>query len=129
MTQLSFVFFFHIFMQCECEEYRNPDPFLERSRDNLNLRNTVDHGLKYILFLSPENKRAHKLFWKITSHNLPDHLERAFMLIQHCLWQCLHLMLQRMPFCIFMFSIKMTCFTVMLISNIFSYISHPFRTC
>lgn len=39
LTQISFI---SIFMQCECEEYRNPDPFLEHIRDNVNLRNIVD---------------------------------------------------------------------------------------
>lgn len=117
-----------IFMQCE--ESRNHDPFLEHIGNNANLRNIVDQGLKLILFLSPENRIVHKLFWNITSHKLPESLERAFSLIQYLVFGSVYYqMLQRMQSCIFIFSVKMTCFAVMLVSNIFSNFSNPFKTC
>lgn len=108
-----------IFMQCEA--YRNHDQFLEHTGDNVNLRNVVDQGLKFILLLSPENRITHKLLWSITSHNLPEHLERALSLIQHSVFGSAdYQMLQRMQSCIFIFSVKMTCFMVMLMSIITS---------
>lgn len=117
-----------IFMQCE--ESRNHDPFLELIGDNANFRNIVDQGLKFILFLSPENRIAHKLFWNISSHKFPDSFERAFCLIQYPVFgNVYYQMLQKMQSCIFIFSIKMTCFVVMLLSNTFSNFLNPFKTC
>lgn len=81
----------------KCEEFRNHDPFLEHIGDNTNFTNIVDQGLKFILFLSPENRIAHKLFWNIGSHKLPDSLERAFSLIQYPVFGSVYYqMLQRM---------------------------------
>lgn len=120
-----------IFMRCEA--YRNHEQFLEHTGDNVNLRNIVDQGLKFILFLSPENGIAPKLLWSITSHNLPEHLERAFSLIQHSVFgSAYYQMLQRMQSCIFLYIL---CQNDMFYGNahehyyIFSYISIPFRTC
>lgn len=114
----------------QCEKSRNHDPFLGHFGDNVNFRNIVDQGLKLILFLSLANRIAQELCWNITSHKLPDSLERAFSLIQYPVFGSVYYqMLQRMESCIFIFAIKMTCFAGMLVSNIFSNFSNPFKTC
>lgn len=109
-----------IFMKCE--EFRNHYPFLEHTGDNANFRNIVDQGLKLILFLSPKNRIAHRLSWNITSHKLPDSLERAFSLIQYPVFGSVYYqMLQRTQSCIFisiLFSIKMTHFTVIVVTSL-----------
>lgn len=107
---------------------KNHNPFLKHIWDNTNCRNTVDGGLKFILFLSWENRIAHKLSWNTTSHKLSDSLERAFNLIQYPVPGNIYCqMLQNTQASIF--STKMTCFVVMLASKIFSNFSNTFKTC
>lgn len=114
----------------QCEESRNHNPFLEHIWDNASCRNIVDRGLKFILFLSWENRIAHKLFRNTISHKLPDSLERAFNLIQYPVPGNVYCqMLQNMQASIFIFSTKMTCFVVMLASKAFSNFSNTFKTC
>lgn len=112
----------------QCEESRNHNPFLEHVGDNTNCRNIVDEWLKFNLFLSWENRIAHKLFWNNTIHKLPESLERAFNLIQYPVPGNIYCqMLQNTQASIF--STKMTCFVVMLASKTFSNFSNTFKTC